>query len=387
MTCAECREAFSAHVDGALGADARGAVEQHLAGCGECQREWRRFFATVDLLHLVQSERAPAGFVDRVLAAARPEPWYRRLARGLLVPWPVKLPLEAAAVVMVAGLAVLVFQRSSELQLATHAPGVTNATSADDTRAASSVLLSKDGMANAAKPAAPPRVNAPASVDQYPVASTPADPRGARPESKTSESGRSEAAPPRLAQQQADEPVMARRQQRPQPMQDQSLSVHSGAAATAAPPAAVPKTGAVATPAPAEPFGEARATRSDTLAKEAGRDTAVGRAGPQGMVPPARERNAEETEVQKLAARVPPNVELSLAVGDRAGAQAAVTTIVERLGGALMPGAAPAALEIMVPRDAFATLTGDLAQLGTLRVLRQPTELPDSVRIGLKLTD
>jgi hypothetical protein len=40
----------------------------------------------------------------------------------------------------------------------------------------------------------------------------------------------------------------------------------------------------------------------------------------------------------------------------------------------------------MVPRDAYSVLTGDLARLGTLRVLRQPAELPDSVRIGLQLT-
>ena len=93
-----------------------------LVTCPECRREWQRFAATVGLLRAVEPARAPAGFVDRVLAGARPQPWYRRLARGLLVPWPVKLPLEAAALVMVAGLAVLVFQRSSDLQLATQAP-------------------------------------------------------------------------------------------------------------------------------------------------------------------------------------------------------------------------------------------------------------------------
>jgi hypothetical protein len=84
--------------------------------------------------------------------------------------------------------------------------------------------------------------------------------------------------------------------------------------------------------------------------------------------------------------RVPPSVELSLAVGDRAAAEPVVASIVERLGGAMVPGAAPAAFDIMVPRDAYSVLTGDLARLGTLRVLRQPAELPDSVRIGLQLT-
>ena len=58
------------------------------------------------------------------MVAARPRPWYARLARGLLVPWPVKLPLEAAAILMVAGLAIMIVQRSPELQQASRLPEV-----------------------------------------------------------------------------------------------------------------------------------------------------------------------------------------------------------------------------------------------------------------------
>src|SRR5262249_43321059 len=83
------------------------------------------FEHTVALLRGIEPAHAPAGFVDRVVAA-RPRPWYARLARGVFVPWPVKLPLEAAAIVLVAGLAIMVFQRSPGLQYASHvndAPG------------------------------------------------------------------------------------------------------------------------------------------------------------------------------------------------------------------------------------------------------------------------
>ena len=116
MTCAEIREHFSGRLDLALSEAEHELLAEHLDSCPECRREWGRFAATVSLLRSVEPVRAPAGFVDRVLAATRPEPWYRRLMRGLLVPWPVKLPLEAAALVMVAGLAVLIFQHSSELR-------------------------------------------------------------------------------------------------------------------------------------------------------------------------------------------------------------------------------------------------------------------------------
>lgn len=121
VTCQDICDLFSAHVDDALSAEERERLRAHLATCAECAREWERFAHTVRALRAVAPARAPAGFVDRVLAA-RPRPWYRRLAPGLLVPWSVKLPAGAAAVMLVAGLAILLFQHSPELRQATREP-------------------------------------------------------------------------------------------------------------------------------------------------------------------------------------------------------------------------------------------------------------------------
>jgi hypothetical protein len=129
VSCEEIRELFSARVDDALSDEERARLDAHLAACAECAREWARFAGTVGLLRAAPPARAPAGFVDRVLAA-RPQPWYRRLARVLLTPWPVKLPVEAAAIVLVAGLAIVLFQRSPELQQAARAPAPAEAPSA-----------------------------------------------------------------------------------------------------------------------------------------------------------------------------------------------------------------------------------------------------------------
>src|SRR5262249_60333754 len=57
----------------------------------------------------------PPGFVDRVVTRAQPAPWPVRLVRGLFVPW-TKLPLEAAAILLVGGLAVWVYQQTPEQQ-------------------------------------------------------------------------------------------------------------------------------------------------------------------------------------------------------------------------------------------------------------------------------
>src|SRR5262245_64100612 len=102
MTCHDAREQLSALIDDTLGGEERSAVEAHLATCAECRRELDQLRGTVGLLRAAKPERAPAGFVDRVLEAARPEPWPRRLVRALFLPWPVKLPVEAAAIVLVA---------------------------------------------------------------------------------------------------------------------------------------------------------------------------------------------------------------------------------------------------------------------------------------------
>jgi hypothetical protein len=118
MTCHDARESLSAFLDEALAPDERRGVEAHLEGCAECRRELERLRQTVALLHRVEPARAPVGFVDRVAAAARPRPWYRRAAAAVFLPLSIKLPVEATALVMVALLAVYVFERTPLQQAA-----------------------------------------------------------------------------------------------------------------------------------------------------------------------------------------------------------------------------------------------------------------------------
>jgi hypothetical protein len=101
MTCDEARERLSALLDEALSAGERDALDAHLATCVDCRRELGLLKNTVALLRKVDPAHAPAGFVDRVRAAARPAPWYRRALRAEFLPWSVKLPLATAAIVVV----------------------------------------------------------------------------------------------------------------------------------------------------------------------------------------------------------------------------------------------------------------------------------------------
>ncbi|HSB41365.1 MAG TPA: zf-HC2 domain-containing protein, partial [Methylomirabilota bacterium] len=124
MTCDEIRESLSAYLDEALGPEERARVDGHLETCAECRRELAGLGGTVALLRRVQPARAPVGFADRVIAAARPRPWPRRMLEALFLPLSMKLPLEVTAAVMVGLLAVYLFERTPELRQATRQEAV-----------------------------------------------------------------------------------------------------------------------------------------------------------------------------------------------------------------------------------------------------------------------
>src|SRR5438093_12133267 len=127
MSCHDARELFSARADDALTAPERAALDAHLASCAECRRESERFRATIALLHAVEHPRAPVGFVDRVLGATIRVPRHRRVLRALFLPWRQKLPMEAAAVVLVGVMAVILFKATPDLQRASRVEPPTEA--------------------------------------------------------------------------------------------------------------------------------------------------------------------------------------------------------------------------------------------------------------------
>jgi hypothetical protein len=349
MTCAEIRELFSARIDDALSAEERALLSAHLATCAECPREWQSFERSVALVRGIEPAQASVGFVDRVLAA-RPRPWYRRLGRSLLVPWPVKLPLEAAAIALVAGLALLIVQGSPELQRAGRAP-VTPAP--------------------VSTPQAPPP---PAAAKSEPA-------QGARPPSVASPDRQRRYALPDEAKERASElaPAESRAEQPP------ASDIRS-----------LPESPRVT--------AESRAKKADAVETLARQDTERDRAAAAGQAasapaapapaaPPAAasapaaramQKSGELRNVTAAAA----SVQARLAAGDRATAERALRDLVTRAGGRIVSRADDgdaAVLELAVPADRWDEVKRGLQGLGSLRLDETRGTRTDPLRITLRL--
>ena len=397
MTCHDAREQLSALIDDALGDAERSAVEEHLATCAECRRELERLRGTVALLRAVEPARAPAGFVDRVLEAARPEPWPRRLFRALLLPWPVKLPIEAAAIVLVAVGVVYVFRSTLEPARFYDAPP-SGTTMLSDTAPPTS-----DASREAARPEATRALEATRAKE------TARTLEGARPQ---------EAVRAREAER---APEAAKAKERDRAPEKQALEKKS----PEGPPAA--KT----TPAP-EAFKEAGQQSKDADERRAKLDdTARDVAKRQANVPPATpgetrsaskleesparaERSQEAAgartrsqarepeprtdtlQAPRPAAPAPaiasfaaPDVSGRLAVADRDAALQNLAPLLARLGGVedrRFVGDEGPIVELTIPREAYPELLRDLAALGRWQLVREAPALPEKVRVVLRIT-
>lgn len=381
MNCHDARDLLSGLVDGALTPDEQSRVEAHLADCADCRKEHERFSATITLLRQMERPRAPIGFVDRVLAAAQPAPWHRRLLGRLFLPLSVKLPAEAAALLLVAGLAVFVFQRTPELQQA-----------ARQAPASQAVREHVPLVAPAPVPPVPtpPRTRV-ALPPRAPVAASPAPsanvllsaPARSRDEGSAAQG---KATTPAVQEQQN----LARDERAPEP------------AAKVTPPA--PE----ASPPTSQLTDELKAgalKKETAIARKSVESAAARRAepvAPQPLPAPAVERRDDaprEKAAQAPAAtpapprsamRVLPSADVTgrLAVKDLDAAQQALTSLLARSGGVVSSrreDAGTIVMEVAIPKAAYADFNEGLTRIGAWQSEGKPSESATSVRVTLRL--
>ena len=325
MTCTETRDLFSALADDALTPAERAALDAHLAGCAECRRELAAFGRTVALVRAIDPAHAPAGFVDRVLAAARPEPWPTWLARRLSAPWPT-LPLGAAALLLIAGLAVLLFRASPQQQTARYEP-------------------------------APPGPSAPApSRETAPSGAPDSAQADASRDAGASATATREVAP-------AAPPPAARAPEPPARLGDVAESKNRLEQAA---PAVEPTAPARDAPPPAL---EGRRAKVDSIPT----DTAKASRPRQDAAPLSR------TGAMTGILAAPPDVTAQLRAADTSVAERSLIELAGRLGGGQTGrriDGGRVVVELAVPREAYAQFVREATALGPLSIEQQATDRP-----------
>jgi putative zinc finger protein len=331
MTCHDAREWFSALVDGTLGADEAGALDGHLATCAECRRELQRFRDTVALLRGAAPVRAPAGFVDRVLEAARPAPWPRRLLRGLFLPWPVKLPMEAAAIVLVSVGLVYVYRTTPGLQ--------------------QSARLESTPPVVTETPRLTPEPSAPSSL---------------REKSQPPERDKAQEQIRSMEKKMAD-------------LRDAPRGADRQKAASPPAPAVAPRVGGKVDAPPVE------AGRGAKVAEERARSQAAPDSEPRADASQPRRPATAPSAVMSFA---PPDVSGRLAVSDRDAALRGVAELVTRLGAVESRRIAASdgtTIELTIPREAYPEFVRELGRLGRWQPSQEPASLPVQVRVVLRI--
>ena len=359
MTCHETRERLSELLDEALAARERADVDAHLAGCPECRRELERLRATVSLLARVEPVRAPAGFVDRVMAAVRPVPWYRRLAAWIFLPLSIKLPAEAAAMALIAIMAVYLFQRDPELRQAVR-PELQ---------------------------ATPPRAEAPASREEQP-ASSPVPPafkpgkverrRGLEPAREKVVEAERATRDERVASTQPSPSATAedklaekKREGEVGRLQKEGQAAQSSAPQSAAPPAPY---AAPAPAAPAQAPPESRAKSQDAIERP-----------PRILAPAPPAQAYRQTGALNFSGL--------LAVKDRRAAEQGLAELLARVGGSEISrrrDAAQSVVDVTVPEARYAEFARGLTTLGVWSPEPHPTVLstePAQLRVTIRISE
>ncbi len=352
MTCAETRDRFSDAVDERMSPAERRDLDLHLAGCADCSRDFERFTATVSLLQSLESVRAPAGFVNRVVSATARAPWYRRVVERLFLPLPVKLPLEAATIVLVAVGVIYVFQATPELKRAARVETAPSAPApVSPERPTSSSVGEHREVTDNRESGAKRKVDARRDT-------------GAIEEKKTP-------APPLSAPAPAAEP----------PATD-------GTSAATGAPAARDALNAPATSDTAKAPAVKGAERSAMSALK-------GAPAPEPSVAPGEQR--KESSAQKAQGALRPSARMArsadvaglLEVADPGEARQTLVSLATRHGGseiARRDEADVAIVEVLVPRSAYAEFTRELASLGRWSVEREPADVPEHIRVSIRLT-
>ena len=111
MDCSTIQQKIADYIEGTLPPDEKKEVEEHLTACEQCRLYAADVRKTIETLNSLEEVPPPPWLAQKVMqeirAEARPK---KGLFQKLFFPLHIKLPLEAAATLLIAGAAVLIMK-------------------------------------------------------------------------------------------------------------------------------------------------------------------------------------------------------------------------------------------------------------------------------------
>lgn len=117
MDCSGCRTRISLHIDSALPQEEQDALRDHLEVCDSCRTEWEELLKTREHLRNLDQVESPPWLTQRIMAKIREEaPPKKSIWQRLFYPLHIKIPLEAAASILIAVLVFSLHEKDDDLK-------------------------------------------------------------------------------------------------------------------------------------------------------------------------------------------------------------------------------------------------------------------------------
>src|SRR5512138_3324574 len=124
--CQDIEHLLSLYAEGILTDAEKRAVEEHLTDCAACRKELAYLQKAGQLVDRLSPVEAPPWFEQKIMARVRKEAAKKNSAKKWFYPLRFKIPLQIAATLVIAVLAVYIY-RSGDVQVKAILPGAQKA--------------------------------------------------------------------------------------------------------------------------------------------------------------------------------------------------------------------------------------------------------------------
>jgi len=114
MNCEEIQSKLSEYVENLSDPEIRAGISNHLSGCDRCRAEANEITQTIQLVRALPEMEPPAGFVTRIMVQVREPVTKLHFWQRFFFPFHIKLPLHAAAVILISILAVYLYHKEPQ---------------------------------------------------------------------------------------------------------------------------------------------------------------------------------------------------------------------------------------------------------------------------------